>query len=225
MDIKVDIQDRPDDPVAKMHVLDAYMRWALMAVEEVVGKPGLNLVLRENHLERFVDNYPAELLTVSGEITAQDIADLSAAIVKYYGRAGKGVDYHIARISAKYGIRKQAELFKVATRPAIRALPLDQQIATGLGLQINGWLKLWRDYGEEPTLLLEDRGDKFAYIFGTCPHCAGKLASQPICHIMTGTLLETCEWLTGKQISVKEVECRAMGADACVWEINKTADK
>ncbi len=225
MDLKVDIQDRPDDPVAKMHVLDAYMRWALMAVEEVVGKQGLNLVLRDSHLERFIDNYPAEILTISGDITAQDFADLCTGVIRYYGRAGKGLDYRIARLSAKYGIRKQAELFNVAIRPAIRALPLDQQLAIGLDNQINGWLKLWHDYGENPILRKEDRGDKFAYIFGTCTNCAGKLAGEPICHSMTGALLETTEWVTGKRISVKEVECRAMGADACVWEINKKADE
>ncbi len=208
-----------------MHMVDAYMRWALMAVEEVVGKPGLNLVLRENHLERFIDNYPAEILTVSGDITEQDYADLSAGVLQYYGRAGKGVDYHIARLSSKYARRKQAELFNVATRPAIRALPLDQQISVGFDNTINGWLKLWHDYGEEAIILKENRGDKFAYIFRTCPNCAGKLASQPICHLLTGTLLDIAEWVTGKRISVKEVECRAMGADACVWEISKKADE
>jgi predicted hydrocarbon binding protein len=30
-------------------------------------------------------------------------------------------------------------------------------------------------------------------------------------------------WLTGKVFDVEEVECRAMGAPACVWEVSKKA--
>jgi predicted hydrocarbon binding protein len=33
---------------------------------------------------------------------------------------------------------------------------------------------------------------------------------------------EAIHWLTGKEFEVQKVECRAMGAPACVWEINKT---
>jgi len=29
-------------------------------------------------------------------------------------------------------------------------------------------------------------------------------------------------WLTGKNFEIQEVECRAQGAKACVWEISKT---
>jgi hypothetical protein len=34
------------DPVTDLYLVDAYMRWALMASEEVVGKNGLNVILR-----------------------------------------------------------------------------------------------------------------------------------------------------------------------------------
>jgi len=33
---------------------------------------------------------------------------------------------------------------------------------------------------------------------------------------------EGVRWLTGKEFEVEEVECRATGAPACVWEISKT---
>ena len=56
----------------------------------------------------------------------------------------------------------------------------------------------------------------------SCPNCAGKTADEPICHQTTGMLLEVFEWLTGKKVAVREVECRAMGPAACVWEIEKT---
>ena len=52
------------DPVADLHVVDAYMRWALLAAEEVAGKSGLVVVLRQAKLERFIDNYPPNELKV-----------------------------------------------------------------------------------------------------------------------------------------------------------------
>ena len=71
----MEIKDKvPSDPVANLHLVDAYMRWALLAAEEVVGKKGLQVLLRERGLERFIDNYPPELLKISGDITLGDYA-------------------------------------------------------------------------------------------------------------------------------------------------------
>ncbi len=39
--------------------------------------------------------------------------------------------------------------------------------------------------------------------------------------LLTGQLQEAFRSLTGEAIRIKEVECRAMGAKACVREINK----
>ena len=203
------IKDKPSDPVAELHMVDAYMRWALMAVEEVVGKPGLKVVLRENDLERFSEDFPAEKLGVSGDITCQDYANL----------------YRIGRLSTRYAIEKQGKLYNVATRAAVRVMPLEQQISTGLDNLINGFVKLWQEHSENAIVEKEDRGETFAYINATCPNCAGKQADEPICHQSTGMLLETFEWLTGKKIGVEQVACRAMGAEACVWEIDKTASE
>ncbi len=205
--------------------MDAYMRWALMAAEEVVGKQGLDIILRENHLERFIDNYPAEKMEIGGEIKTQDYTNLGTGVLEYYERAGKSMDYRVGRITGRYAIRNLGALFNVAARAAIRALPLDKQIAVGLDAAIVGLQKGWLDYGEKSIMRKEDTGEKFALIFGTCSCCVGKIASQPMCHQTTGLLLEDLEWLTGKKIAVEEVECRAMGAEACVWEINKRADE
>jgi len=38
----MEIKDKtPNDPIASLYLVDAYMRWALLAAEEVVGKQGL----------------------------------------------------------------------------------------------------------------------------------------------------------------------------------------
>lgn len=146
----MNISDKPQpDPVDAMHMVDAYMQWALRAAEEVVYKQGLPIILREYGLEHLVDNYPSEELKITGNILSGDYANLCVGLLQFYGRAGKSLDYRIGRILSKFAIEKQAILFNVATRTALRLMPFPGQISDGLDNTINGFRKLWKDYGEE----------------------------------------------------------------------------
>jgi hypothetical protein len=52
------IENKPEhDPISDNAIVDAYMRWALMAAEEVAGKSGSAIVLKQSGLE------PAKRLT------------------------------------------------------------------------------------------------------------------------------------------------------------------
>jgi len=224
MEETVEIRNKTQpDPVSDLPAGEAYMRWALMAAEEVVGKQGLSIILRENGLERFIDNYPPEHLRISKDINCGDYAKLCTGLLKFYGRAGKSVVIRIGRISSKLAIEKQGSLFNVAARTAMKLLPLETQIKTGLDNMQDGFRKLYKEGGSEIHLNLEDRGDRWAYVAESCPLCAGKEADSHICWSWIGTLKESLMWLTGKDLEVEEVECRAMGAPACVWEVHKTA--
>jgi predicted hydrocarbon binding protein len=218
----MNITDRAEhDPVADLNIVDAYMRWALLASEEVVGKRGLDVVLREAGLERFIDNYPPDETRVLSGLTFGDYSRLSAELLVFFGRAGKGMLRRIGRLSAQHGIKQQGAVFGLATALSSKLLPVPMQIKIGLTNMQNGFRKLSEAEGEEVHLHLEDRGDRFAYMDGDCSQCAGKQADAPICLIRTGTISEALHWLTGKEFHVEETECRAMGAPACVWEILK----
>ena len=214
----MEIQDKHDqDPVADMHLVDAYMRWALLAAEEVVGKPGLAVVLRDAGLERFIDGYPPEELQVSGDITFGDYAALNAGLLSFFGRAGKSMVLRIGRLSTHHAIEQQSALFGIAAAVASKVLPIPTQLKLGLERMQDGFRKLM-----DMRLHVENRGEKLAYVTETCPMCAGKQAGEPICWLWVGALQESARWQTGKEFEVEQVECRAMGAPACVWEINKT---
>ena len=219
----MEIKDKtPTDPVASLYLVDAYMRWALLAAEEVVGKQGLRVLLRERGLERFIDNYPPELLKISGSITLGDYAQLCAGLLTFFGRAGKSMVIRIGRLTSKYAIEKQSSVYNVAAKTAAKLMPSGMQVKLVLDSMANGYNKLYAENGQELHFHVEDRGDKWAFISTECPLCAGKAADVPMCWGRIGTLKEGLSWLTGKEFDVEEVQCRALGAQACVWEVSKT---
>jgi predicted hydrocarbon binding protein len=220
----MEIKPKPtQDPVANFHIADAYMRWQLLAAEEVVGKAGLATVLRENGLGKFIENYPPEKFNFSSQITAGEYAAISAALMTFYGRAGRGMTLRIGRLGCKMAIEKQGALFNVAGSLALKLLPVGQQIKMGLENMQSGFRKLGESIGEDYELSVEDRGETVAYIAKACPVCAGQQADAAICTIFTGNIEEAMRWLTGKEHQVVETSCRAKGDPACVWEVNKTA--
>jgi predicted hydrocarbon binding protein len=219
------IQDKPEhDPVSDLYLVDAYMRWALLAAEEVIGEHGLGIVLREAGLERLVGRYPPEDQEgASKTITFGDYASLSAGLYNFFGRAARSMVLRIGRISTQHGIDEQSTAFNVATLLATKVLPAPARIRIAMENMQRGYRKYSQAVGQDQVLYLEDRGDSLAYVAETCPVCAGKRADGPMCTLFDGVLTEAAHWLTGRNFAVREVECRAMGAKACVWEISKTA--
>ena len=205
------------DPVSDLPIVDAYMRWALLAAEEVVGKQGMSAILRQIDLARLIDNYPLETLQASGNFTYADYANLNCGLLEFFGRAGKSMTMRVGRISARHGIEQQSELFGIAVLVASKILPLPTQIKKGLESMQNGYRRLMPSV----KLSLEDRGDKIVYITETCSLCAGKEANSHICWTFSGVLQGLLSWQTGKELEIDEVQCRAQGAPACVWEIGK----
>ena len=211
------------DPVADLYMVDAYMRWALQASEEVVGEKGMYIVLRQAGLESLINNYPTNASQISGHFTYGDYANLCASLLNFFGRAGKSMTMRIGRLSARYAVEQQSEAFGLTTlMRAARLLPLAAQQKAGLMVMQNGLRKMNESVGQQVKLSIEDRGDKFAYIDQTCTICANKQATHCICWVRNGTLIESMRWLTNKEFDIQEVACRAMGAPACVWEISKT---
>jgi predicted hydrocarbon binding protein len=220
----MEIKDKTEhDPVTDLFIVDAYMLWALMAAEEVVGKNGLTVVLRQAGLDHLIDNYPANQLKITRSLTFGDYASFNTGLLEFFGRAGKSMTLRIGRQTARHAVEKQAALFGTAALlAAAKVLPLATQIKMGLNATQLGFRKLSQAVGQDLRMRVEDRGGFFAYIDENCPVCAGKQADEPICWSQTGGLQEGLRWQTGKELEIEQVECRAMGAPACVWEIQKT---
>jgi len=52
--------------------------------------------------------------------------------------------------------------------------------------------------------------------------CWGQQADRAICYIAVGILQETLRWVSGGlEFRVDEIHCHAVGAEACVFKIDK----
>jgi predicted hydrocarbon binding protein len=205
------------DPVAEIPIVDAYMRWALLAAEEVVGQQGLTSLLNQIGLARLVDDNPPNTLTATGSFTFADYANLSAGLLTSYGRAGKSMTLRIGRLSVQYAIEQQAQVFGTVALATSKILPISLQLRLGMEAIHAGYRALM----PEMKMRIEDRGEWWAYIDETCPVCAGRDANSCMCWAGVGMLQEAAHWQTGKDFEIEEVECRAFGGRACVYEISK----
>ena len=220
---KLEIRDKTEhDPAVDLYVPDAWIRWALLAAEETIGKLGLRVVLRQAGLEHLVGNYPPyEQPRPSRKFTFGDYATLQAGLLEFSGPEGEKEVLRMGRLMIKHSTMEQGALYGIGTVAFPRFLSFGAQLKMGMEVILEGVRKASQSIGQDHRVFLEDRGDKLAYIVQDCVFCAGKQSNRPICMFLTGNLHEALHWLTGEEIYIEEVECRAMGAKACVWEIDK----
>ncbi len=193
-------------------IVNALVRQAFMAAEEVMGTNGLNAVLRSAELDQYIDHMPPD--DMEPAIETKQYSQFNEAIEEFYGRAGKGILQRVGRASFQYGVNEQAALLGIAGA-ALKVLPQKQRIKFILNALVNA-LKKTNPRVEAWSGELDG---KLVYIEPTCAICYGRTSDRPICHLYIGTLSEAVKWATGKEYEVTETECVANGGRYCRFEI------
>ncbi|MGE5250498.1 MAG: V4R domain-containing protein [Bacteroidota bacterium] len=192
-------------------IVNALVRQALVAAQEVMGENGLNAVLRSCGLERYIGNFPPDDLEPA--IQTPQYARFNQAIEEFYGRGGRGMLRRIGKASFQYGVREQAAILGVAG-VALKLLPERQRIR----FILNGVADALRKSNPQVEVWLEE-GERIAYAESTCAICHGRKSEAPICHLYVGSLAEAVEWATGKPHEIRETHCMAMGDPYCRFEV------
>ncbi len=220
----MNITDKAEhDAVADVPISDAMMRWVLEALEELAGKPMIATVLPQSGLPELVDHYPPETTSVKGAYTFEKFSNINVAVFNAAGRAAPTILTRTGGATYSRGLEQYGPLLGAAVT-AMKLLPEGTRLKTGLDAMKMVWDKMYKDAGLPPLEhKVEDCGDHFRYSIGRCMVCAGHTADAPMCHMAAGLLAEGIRWLTGKDYEVREIECRGMGAPACVFQISKTA--
>lgn len=199
-------------------IVNALVRQALVAAQEVMGENGLNAVLRSSGLERFVGNFPPDDLTPS--IQASQYARFNTAIEEFYGRGGRGMLKRIGKASFEYGLREQSALLGVAAGVALKLMSERQRIKFIL-TQMAGALKKTNSQVEA---WVDDSGERVAYLESTCAICHSRASETPICHLYLGSIGEAVRWATGREHEIIETHCLAKGDDYCRFEVGEAKD-
>ncbi|MBT3389963.1 MAG: hypothetical protein HN413_06095 [Chloroflexi bacterium] len=194
-------------------IVNALVRQALVAAQEVMGENGLNAVLRASGLKRFINNFPPDNLEPG--IDAWQYARFNEAVEEFYGRGGRGILKRIGRASFQYAIREQSTLMGIAG-VALKALPKKQRVK----FILNSMVDALKKSNPQVEAWAGDKDGKLIYVERTCAICNGRTSDKPICHLYIGSLSEAIKWATGDDYIVRETACIAMGDDFCQFEID-----
>ncbi|MBT3323314.1 MAG: hypothetical protein HN392_13600 [Anaerolineae bacterium] len=195
-------------------IVNTIVRQALAAAEEVMGKNGLNAVLRLSDLGSFANNLPPDNLEPA--IKATEYAQFNQAIEEFYGRGGRGMLKRIGKASFQYAINEQPALLGVAGA-ALKLLPQKQRIKFILNSMANALKKT----NSQVEAWVEEEDEKIAYIESSCAICHSRKSDKEICYLYLGSLGEAIEWATGKSYEITETHCMAKGDEYCRFEVGE----
>lgn len=192
------------------------VRIYMQALEEVMGKNGINALLNLAKLPHLIDNYPPANL--SKEFDFADFSALGQGIIDMYGpRGGRGLALRAGRAAFADGLSKFGATAGAADL-AFKVLPLGVKLKVGLKSLAETFTK----FSDQATTV-EEVDDHFVYtIHDDCPVCYGRKSDKPTCYGAIGILQEGLRWVSGgKDFRVEEVECIATGDPNCVVHIYK----
>jgi predicted hydrocarbon binding protein len=204
-------------PKSEYNYANKIARISIKALEDVVGKNGLNAILNLAHLPELIDNYPPDNL--EREFNFADFSALNLALEEMYGpRGGRGLALRAGRAAFADALRNFGALAGVGDL-AFKVLPLQAKLRIG----IPAMAKIFSQISDQYSTVHEE-DDVFVYTIHRCPVCWGRSDSdKPVCFIATGLLQEGLKWVSGgNEFRVNESKCVAMGDPVCDFTIQKT---
>lgn len=203
-------------PKAGLYYPSKFGLITIKALEDVMGKNGLNAILNLAGLNHYVDNYPADNLEKSFDFA--DLSSINIALEEMYGpRGGRGLALRAGRATFADALRNFGALAGVGDL-AFKVLPLQAKLRIG----IPSMAKIFSQVSDQYSTV-EERENEFVYTIHKCPVCWGRSGvDKPVCFIAVGLLQEGLKWVSGgNEFRVNESKCVALGDDVCEFIIQK----
>lgn len=202
-------------PPSGYYLANRLGRILLDSMEECLGPNGLNALLNLGGLGGYINARPPDDIALGFDIA--DVSSLNRALEMVYGpRGGRGLALRGGR--ALYGRLTDAFDLPIGFNElAFRLLPVQTRLKIG----IPALARLMNQHSDVACRVV-DRGSHYDYIVDRCPDCWGREAKVVSCHLTVGLLLEAASALgRSQEFRVVETECRAAGAPACVFRVEK----
>ncbi len=199
----------------KYYYANLIARIYLQAMEEVMGKNGLNAILNMAKLSHLIDSYPPGNWEKEFDFT--DYSALNQALEDMYGpRGGRGLALRAGRASFARGLQGFGALHNMGDL-ALKMVPMSVKIKMGLPAMA----KVFSQVSDQISRV-EEQGSNFLYVIEACPVCWGRKSDKPICHAAVGLIQEGLRWVSGgKEFRVEETACIATGGDQCEFLVYK----
>jgi predicted hydrocarbon binding protein len=190
-------------------------RIILRALEEIIGREGMDATLQRADLSGYIQHYPENNL--EKKFRFEDVSHIQVELEHQYGnRSGRGLALRSGRASFRYGLREFGPLMG-CTDLAFRLLPVHAKLKAGVSL----FAQMFNLYSDQ-LVRVEEESDRFLWHIDLCPVCWGRHADTPICHLAVGVLQESMYWVSGgKYFDIEETHCIAKGDPACTIVIHK----
>ncbi len=179
----------------------------LLALEDVMGKNGLNAVLNLAGMEHYIDAYPPDNLEKAFDFT--EISAILAALEATYGpRGGRGLSLRAGRALFANGLRNFGGLAGAGDL-AFKVLPLDTKLRIG----VPAIARIFNAVTDQVSNV-SDQGDHYIYTLERCSMCYGRHTDKPCCNVAVGIIQEALKWVSGgKEFRVEMLTCMGCGDD------------
>jgi predicted hydrocarbon binding protein len=205
----------PEKEKSSLYYPNKIARIYIQAMEDVMGKNGLNAILNLAGLSQYIENYPADNL--ERQFDFADFTALNAALEDMYGpRGGRGLALRAGRACFSQGLKNFGALAGVGDL-AFKVLPLGAKLKMGLPAMAT----IFTNFSDQVSEV-QEHDDHYTYTIKKCPVCWSRKADKQVCHAAVGLLQEGLRWVSGgHEFRVVESECHAKGDENCVFVIYK----
>ena len=203
-------------PKAGLYYPNKFGLIMIKALEEVMGKNGLNAILNLAGLSGLIDNYPPDNLDKQFDFA--DVSSINVALEEMYGpRGGRGLALRAGRATFADALRNFGALAGVGDL-AFKVLPLQAKLRIG----IPAMAKIFSQVSDQHSTV-EERENEFVYTIHKCPVCWGRSGvDKPVCFVAVGLLQEGLKWVSGgNEFRVNESKCIGLSDEVCEFIIQK----
>jgi predicted hydrocarbon binding protein len=185
-----------------------FARITVKAMEEIMGRNGLNAILNLAGLSNLVDNYPPDNL--EKEFDFADFTALNVALEEMYGpRGGRGLALRAGRATFADALRGFGALAGVGDL-AFKVLPLNAKLKIGVPAMAN----IFNQFSDQVSNVYEEGTDRIIYTLERCPICWGRKTDKPVCYVAQGLLQEGLRWVSGgSEFKVDMTDCIGKGEE------------
>lgn len=194
-----------------------FARIAMEAMEEIMGRNGLNTILRMAHLEQFTDTLPPDNLDKVFDFS--DFTALNIALEEMFGpRGGRAMALRAGRKLFASGLRSFGALAGVGDL-AFKVLPLSAKLKVGVPAMAN----IFTQFSDQISNAYDDGSDRIIYTMEKhCALCWNRTADRAVCFMGQGLLMEGLKWVSGgREFKVDMSTCIAKGDDMSRFIIYK----